>query len=247
MKTPKLVQLIRDNLGKTKPIRVEAAGGADEVTVYLYGVIGGFWGDIDAASFARELSAITASKVHLRINSPGGDVFEARAMMTAIAQHKATFIAHVDGIAASAATGICMSCDEVEITVGAMFMIHNAWTFAMGNKSDLRTTADLLEKIDAGLAQDYVAKTGKKVDEIQQLMDAETWFNAQEAVDNGFADRVVDTTDKSGDTEEASNAWNLSAYANAPKRAPTPPTDAAVAAHRKNLERRLALLERTAA
>lgn len=244
MSNPKLAQLIRDNLGKTKPIRVETTEGSDEATVYLYGVIGGYWGDIDAASFARELSAITASTIHLRINSPGGDVFEARAMMTAIAQHKAKVIGHVDGIAASAATGMCMACDEVEITVGALFMIHNAWTFAMGNKSDLRTTADLLEKIDAGLAQDYVRKTGKSLEDIAAAMDAETWYSAQEAVDNKFADRLIDTTDKGGD---AANTWDLAAYANAPKREPAKVPDAAIEANRKANERRLALLERTAA
>src|SRR5690606_22947815 len=104
--------------------------------------------------FSKTFAALDADTIHLRIDSPGGDVFAARAMMTAISQHRATVIAHVDGLAASAATGICMACDEVEITQGAGFMIHNAWTIAIGNKTDLAKTVELLGKIDAGLAND---------------------------------------------------------------------------------------------
>lgn len=243
MKIPKLLQLARDNAAASKPLRAET--GDDEATIYLHGVIGGWWGDIDETMFAQAMAAITASTIHLRIDSPGGDVFAARAMMTAIAQHKAKVIAHIDGLAASAATGICMACDEVEITQGAGFMIHNAWTIAIGNKADMHKTGDLLGKIDRDLTNDYERRTGKSEEEITAWMDAETWFTADEAVEHGFADRKVDVVKK-----RTGNSWNLSAYKNAPKELTEPnpeADDAEVVAFRDSLERRLALLERVPA
>jgi ATP-dependent Clp protease protease subunit len=240
MKTPKLLQLARDNAAVSKPLRAETNG--DEATVYLHGVIGGYWGDIDETAFAKVLADIDAKVIHLRIDSPGGDVFAARSMMTAIAQHSAKVIAHVDGLAASAATGLCMACDEVEISQGAGFMIHNAWTIAIGNKAEFRKTADLLDKIDTGLTNDYAKRTGKDAVEVAGWMDAETWFTADEAVEHGFADRAVEVVGK------RKNQWNLSAYENAPASETESAEDITdVSAHRNALERRLALLERAPA
>lgn len=242
MPIPKLLQLARNNAAASKPLRAESSG--KEATLYLHGVIGGWWGDIDETEFAKTLAGLDADTIHLRIDSPGGDVFAARAMMTAISQHKAKVVAHVDGLAASAATGICMACDEVEITQGGGFMIHNAWTIAIGNKADMRKTGDLLDKIDTGLTNDYARRTGKDATEIAAWMDEETWFTADEAVANGFADRTVEVVGK-----RSNNTWDLSAYNNAPKpHAESEPDDAVgVEAHRNALERRLALLERTPA
>lgn len=245
MPMPKLLQLAKNNAAKPKPIRAEEDG--KEATIYLHGVIGGWWGDIDETMFSQAMASIDADVIHLRIDSPGGDVFAARSMMTAIAQHRATVIAHVDGLAASAATGICMACDEVEISQGAGFMIHNAWTIAMGNKSDMAKTGELLAKIDTGLAGDYTRRTGKDQTEIVAWMDAETWFTADEAKEHGFADRVVEVVGK----KKASNSWDLSAYSNAPTAlsGPKNKTDdgPAIAEHLSTLSRHLALIERTPA
>lgn len=240
MPIPKLLQLARNNAKASKPLRAET--GEDSATIYLHGVIGGWWGDIDETMFAQAMAAIDASTIHLRIDSPGGDVFAARAMMTAIAQHKAKVIAHVDGLAASAATGLCMACDEVEISQGAGFMIHNAWTIAIGNKADMRKTGDLLGKIDADLTNDYARRTGKDESAITAWMDEETWFTADEAVEHGFADRKVEVVDK-----RKKNQWDLSAYQNAPKPEKDEVADEEVAAYRNSLERRFALLERVPA
>lgn len=245
MKTPRLMQLAIDNATRSKPMRAEA--DADEPTLYLHGIIGGWWGDIDETEFAKALAAIDASKIHLRIDSPGGDVFAGRAIMTAIAQHAATVVAHIDGLAASAATGICMACDEVEMSQGAGFMIHEAWTIAIGNKADMVKTGDLLAKIDAGLVRDYANRTGQDAAQIEQWMAEETWFSADEAKQYKFVDRVVEVVEK-----RQSNAWNLSAYANAPKALQTfargmDDTDARILSHRNSLDRRLSLLERTSA
>lgn len=243
MPIPKLLQLARANAAASKPVRAES--GDKEATIYLHGVIGGWWGDIDETMFAQAMAAIDAETIHLRIDSPGGDVFAARAMMTSISQHKAKVIAHVDGLAASAATGICMACDEVEITQGAGFMIHNAWTIAIGNKADMSKSAELLGKIDKDLANDYQRRTGKEESEIVAWMDGETWFTADEAVENGFADRKVEVVGK-----RKAQAWDLSAYENAPApltEQPEPEADETVAAHRNTLERRFSLLERVPA
>src|SRR4051812_6566576 len=99
------MQLLRDNLDAPRA-GLQAKVQGDEATLYVYDAIGGWFG-LPAADFVKELNGITAGTIHLRINSPGGDVFEARAMATAIRQHKSNVIAHVDGVAASAATMLC--------------------------------------------------------------------------------------------------------------------------------------------
>lgn len=245
MPIPKLLQLAKNNAGKSKPIRAESDG--KEATIYLHGIIGGWWGDIDETMFAQALAGIDADVIHLRIDSPGGDVFAARAMMTAISQHRATVIAHVDGLAASAATGICMACEEVEISQGAGFMIHEGWTVTMGSKTDHRKTTGLLEKIDAGLVNDYVRRTGQSEDQVTAWVDAETWFTADEAKENGFVDRVVEVVSK----KKAGNKWDLSAYSNTPAALLRPENSADdgedITAHQSALSRRLALLERAPA
>jgi len=161
-------------------------------------------------------------------------------MATALRQFKGTVIAHIDGIAASAATWVALAADEVAIGDGAFFMIHNSWTFAMGDKATMLDTAALLEKIDGTIVADYARKTGKGEEEIRAWMDAETWFTGQEAVDNGFADRLAE------EKANVDNAWNLDAYRNAPKIAPSI-DDNAIKQHRAQLERNVALLERIAA
>jgi ATP-dependent Clp protease, protease subunit len=195
----------------------------DEATIYVYDVIDAYWG-VSAKTFAQELAKIDAKTIHLRINSPGGDVFEARAIAVALREHKSKVIAHVDGYAASAASYIALAADEVEIADGAMFMIHKAWTIAFGNSDDLTEMAGLLDKIDADLVRDYVANTGNTEDQVKEWMAAETWFTADEAVENGFADRKsaefsADATARAG--------WDVSAYKNAPK----VPLESAAASH----------------
>jgi ATP-dependent Clp protease protease subunit len=161
------------------------------------------------------LAAAGDRAVHLHINSPGGDVFEARAMAAAVVAHPATVTSHIDGLSASAATYLAMAANEVRMTDGGLFMIHNSWTMAWGDKSELRSTADLLQKIDGTIAADYARQTGKTLDEVVAWMDATTWFTAAEAKDAGFVDAIDANTKR--DAAAAAARWNLSAYANAPK------------------------------
>ena len=191
-----------------------------EKTVYLYGDIGGFWG-IDSQEWVKEFDEITADIIHLRIDSDGGDVFAARAMQTVIKQHKATVIAHIDGLAASAASFLAMGADEIEIVEGGFLMIHNAISFfdifGFFNSADLDVLTEdiaraigLLNKIDDSIVADYAKKTGKETAEIKDWMAEETWFTAEEALENGFVDRIYDG-------EPVDNKYDLSLFANAPE------------------------------
>ena len=207
--TPQLLRLLALNKGKGY---FKAEVTAETATIYLYDAIvsDAYWGGISAIDFAKQLAAITAPEIHLRINCPGGDVFAARAMVQAIKEHPSTVIAHIDGYAASAATFLVIAADQSVISEGGMFMIHNAWTIAGGNAKDFTYMADLLERTDQTLRNEYLAKTGQTEQQIKDWMDAETYFYGQEAIDAGFVDAIATITPKN------SIAWDLSAYDKAP-------------------------------
>ena len=201
-----LNKLFADN--QHAPRRYEINAKAEDAEVFIYDAIGGFWG-IQASQFVKDLKAIKSPVIHLRVNSPGGEVDAARAISTAIAQHPARVIAHVDGLAASSASFIILAADEIEMSAGAFVMVHAPWSMTVGNAADHITTAELLNKYADAMAQDYMRRTGKDEATVRGWMDAETWFTAQEAVDAGLADRIIETT-------AAKNQWNLSAYRHAP-------------------------------
>lgn len=212
---PSLIKLLALN-NKRGQFRTETNGNGDSATIYLYDVIvsDSYWGGVDPMSFIKELLAINAPVIHLRINSPGGDVFAARAIEQAIREHSSQIIAHIDGYAASAASYLALAADEVQIAPGGFFMIHKAWTVVFGNSKDMMDAANLLDKIDESLVNTYVSETGQDAQQVRDWMAAETWFTAAEAVQYGFADSIAQGADKS-----ASNQihWDFSAYAKAPK------------------------------
>ena len=249
----KFLQLLRDNApAERKPLNLVRAQGGAEATLYIYDVIDAWYG-VAAAQVAPAIAALdAATTLHLRINSPGGDVFEGRAIRTAIQQFKGKTIAHIDGLAASAATTIADAADEVEISEGGFYMIHNGWTFAIGNRHELRKSADLLDKVDAAIVADYARRTGLDAKQLADWMDAETWFSAAEAVEHGFAARLAAPAEKgAGSTSNAAAArtWNLSAFDHAPKALTEPPTtpdpepEPDYAALRAHNERRLRVLQ----
>lgn len=214
MQIPKLLQLLRDNARDQAPGTAALRNDVtqDGAHIYLYDVISSWWG-ASAAQLIEALNAAGAQPVHLHINSPGGDVFEARAMAAAIAAHQQPVTCHIDGLAASAATYVALAGQDVRITDGGMFMIHNSWTLAMGNKGDLRSTADLLDKIDTTIVDTYARRTGKTAEDVRAWMDAETWFTAQEALDAGFVNAIDPSTQGGNGTQDM---WDLSAYDHAP-------------------------------
>lgn len=218
-------------------IESRATDTGGEATVWLYDVIvndaleAEFFGGVAPEPFVKALRAIDAGIIHLRINSPGGSVFAARAIEQALREHPAQVVAHIDGYAASAASVVMLGADRIVAAPGAMVMIHNAWTLAMGNAADLKETAALLEKIDGTLAASYAARAESRVlgggeitatrEQFAQAMAAETWFTAEEARAAGLVDEVV-TTEPAAQAR-AQAAWDLSAYAHAPAAAPAAP------------------------
>jgi len=216
IKSP-LNKLLADNRGKGL-FRVDNVS-QDEATVWLYDMIvsDSFFEGISAIDFAKQMTAIDAKTIHLRIDSPGGEIFAAQAMAQIIREHAAHTIAHIDGHAASAASWVALAADEVVIAPGGMIMNHNAQTIAYGDSRDLNETASLLEKVDGILIATYAEATGQDTQQIADWMDAETWFSAEEALLYKFADRIARNDDVA---LENAIQWNLTAWSKAPSKSP---------------------------
>jgi ATP-dependent Clp endopeptidase proteolytic subunit ClpP len=163
--------------------------GAAEVKIYDEI---GLWG-IRAADFSRDLKAAgdDLSEIIVRINSPGGAVFDGLAIHNILKDHAAKVTVKVDGIAASIASVIAMAGDRVEMPENAMMMIHDPSGLAFGTAEDMRELADVLDKIKASLVSAYRNKSGMSDDEIASMMAAETWLSAAEAKEKGLADEVT--------------------------------------------------------
>jgi ATP-dependent protease ClpP protease subunit len=198
------------NTDRHAVVRAEVSSTeSTEATLYLYGPIdswGGIWG-ISAAEVAQALTALPSGTTDLtvRINSPGGEVFEAVAIMNLLRDHSARITARVDGLAASAASFLAVSADETIMGGNTELMIHDAWGLAIGNAADMRQYADLLDRTSNDIASVYKAKAGGSVGDWRDYMLAESWFTAEEAVELGLADSVNTGSDdtEDGDGEPA--------------------------------------------
>lgn len=235
-----LARLLACNRGKGS---FRADAGADGMpTLWLYDVLvtseadAQWGGGVAADTFARALAAITAPEIAVRVNSPGGDVFAGVAMAQAMRGHPAKIALHIDGYAASAATFLLAAADTSVIAPGGFVMIHDAWTFAMGDGATLRQTADLLEQLDQSIAGQYVARAGGTLESWLALMDAETWFCADDAVGAGLVDAVAASAPRN------SLAWDVSAYRRPPAAAlvaaPAPADPAPEPAQDEDFDRR---------
>ena len=168
------------------------SNNASEIAdVYIFDEIGMY--GITAQSFISDIKDLKDKPINLRINSLGGDVFDGMAIYNVIKKREQKTTVYIEGIAASIATIIALGADEVIMSENSLFMIHNAWGGSMGNASDLRKTAETLEKISGELTDIYVKKTGLAVERITEMMDEETWLNADEAYEMGFVDTVSDS------------------------------------------------------
>lgn len=190
---------------------------AEGNTLWLYDAVAmdddeAMWfGGVSPRQFIAAL-AETTGPVTLRINSPGGSVFGAQAMVAAMRAHSAPITAQIDSLAASAASVIAAECAECVMAPGAMIMIHKAWGLTIGNADDHGSAAQLLAKIDGQIAATYARRAGKDDPEkYMQMMAAETWFDGAEAVAEGLADRVIDENN-----QRPAAQWDLSAYVAAP-------------------------------
>jgi len=174
-------------------------------SVYLYGEIG-MWG-ITAEDFVRDLQAVNASQLDLHINSMGGEVFEAIAILNALRSHPAAVTTYVDSLAASSASVVAMAGSKVVMGRNSTLMIHDAHAIEIGNASVMQAMANLLNKTSDNIASVYAEKAGGDIAQWRQVMQAETWFSAEEAVAAGLADEV--DTSGQGAAQESAAAQDL--------------------------------------
>lgn len=165
-------------------------GGGKTPELLVYGEIGGWWDGVDAKEFNQTLMSITSPEIDVRINSGGGDVFTAQAIYAALRRHSAKINVYIDGMSASAATIIQMAGDRIIMPAGSMVMIHNPLTYFYGNAEEMREVAGVLDKVRDAIMAAYVDKTGLTEERLKELMDAETYMTAAEAVELGFATEI---------------------------------------------------------
>jgi len=159
--------------------------------IYIFDEIGTY--GVTAQEFITDIKGLKDMPINLRINSLGGDVFDGMAMYNVIKRREAKTTVYIEGIAASIATIIALGADEVVMAENSLFMIHNAWGGTMGESKDMRKTADTLDKITSELTDIYMKKTGLSYDALAEMMDEETWLNANEAFELGFIDTISDS------------------------------------------------------
>lgn len=174
-----------------KPFQIRSKS-ASKAEIVIYAPIGqSFWEEsISAKQFSDELKALdpAVNEITVRVNSPGGDVFDGIAIYNRLKQHKAKIIVHIDGLAASIASIIALAGDEVHMGEGALFMIHLPWTGVLGNRNDLENTINRLMDVEEQLVGIYAKKTGLDRQEIRAMLEAETWLDADQAMEKGFVD-----------------------------------------------------------
>lgn len=171
-------------------------GNAAEVFIYDEIGAGFFGGGVSAESLIKEIKALNLESVDelmVRINSPGGNLFEGNTIYNYLRTTKAKVTVRVDGVAASAASIIAMAGDRIEMPENAMLFIHNPWMFAAGDAKVMRKVADDLDQVRDIAANTYLRRAGDKLDKktLIAMLDAETWLNAEDSVKYGLAD-VVD-------------------------------------------------------
>jgi ATP-dependent Clp protease protease subunit len=239
MKAKTLLALALQNAAT--PAVITYAANGDAVDIFLKGIISSDFG-VGAAELRNAFTFADGKDVNLYINSPGGDVFEAREMQGVITGHKGKVTAIIQGVAASAATIVSLASSRVEMLKGSRYMIHNGRSICFGEKADMKATFDLLTSFDKELSGEYASHTGQTAAQCATWMDAETWFTADEAKKNGFVHEVTSNTQNAA----IKQTWNLSAYANAPAEPSEldqpPALAAAIAAQLQNNRNRLRVL-----
>lgn len=190
-------------------VRAMAGNPNSAPEIMLYGEVG--W-EVNGTEFVKALQTVASEpEVHVRINSPGGNVFEGIIIANAMRAFRGKVITHVDAVAASAASIIAIAGDEVRMASNAFFMIHEPFTMAAGTADDFRDIAATLDKMTSTFVAEYRKKSEQTDEQVRAWMKSETWFTAQEAIDAGFIDGLDDATD-----EEA--AFDMSVFRNTPDR-----------------------------
>lgn len=190
----------------------EIKNAADVAEIYIYEQIGeDYWAEgVTAVNFVNELNTISAPEIHLHINSPGGSVFDGVAIHNALKRHPAKVTTYVDGLAASIASIIAIAGDKVVMASNSLFMIHNPWGGVVGDATEMRKMAEVLDKIGETLVNAYEERTGMDRQTIVEAMNDETWYTADEALAAGFIDEVTGAI-------RAAASFDLSRFRHAPK------------------------------
>ena len=173
---------------------VRMIAGGKKAEIMIYDVIGEsfFFDGVTAKSVAESLAAIgAAEEIDVRINSPGGSVWQGMAIYNGLKNHSAKINVHIDGLAASMATIVAMAGDTISMAQNAMFMIHEPRTFAEGTAEDLLSQASLLEKLTTQAVRTYASRTKMKEEDLRAAMSAETWYTAEEAKAAGFITNIA--------------------------------------------------------
>lgn len=173
--------------------QLKANAKKDETELLIYDEIGASWfGEgVTAKQVVKDLADVKSSKIRVRINSAGGDVFEGLAIYNALRSHDAKVVTEIDSLAASIASVIALAGEDVKMADNAFFMIHNARGLEYGTADDMREMADLLDKVGGSLVNIYAERSGSDADEVKAWMDAETWFTAEEAKEAGFVTAIT--------------------------------------------------------
>lgn len=188
----------RKHNASDKPFFRAALKADGTLEILIYEEIGeDYWshdGGVTAKTIRQKMDdAGNFSKIVIRINSPGGNAFEGIAIHNVVRAQKKPVEVYVDGIAASSASIIAMCGDTITMGHNAMMMVHNAWSLCAGEAAEMRKMADTLDRVSGSIAQTYVDRTGKSLDEIKAMMDAETWLSADECVEQGFATAIAES------------------------------------------------------
>jgi ATP-dependent Clp protease protease subunit len=171
-------------------------------TITMRGGIGDFENHISADDFLSALSEHAGEDVTILLDSEGGSVTDGLSIYNAIMQYSGSVTVHIDAICASIATVIACAADKVVMNSNAKFMIHRAWTVAMGNSVEFRSMAEILELMDADIASAYGDKTDLPEDELLAMMEAETWMSAEKALELGFVDEINEISRKMKEQEK---------------------------------------------
>ena len=177
--------------------RIQAAAQPKTADIFIFGDIGdSWWSDqtITAQQFVKDLAAIEADTLNIRINSQGGAVSDGIAIYNALRRHPAAKAVTIEGVAVSIASLIAMAGDTIDMPANSMMMIHAPWGTAQGNAIDLRNMADMLDRFATAMATSYAIKSGKPESEMLELLTdgANHWYTAPEALAAGFADTISD-------------------------------------------------------
>ena len=202
-------------------IRNAAPDAAGPAELLIYDEIDS-WMGVSAEQLARDISALDDSReLVVRINSPGGNVYDGVAILNSLRGHPGKVTVVVDGLAASAASVIAMGGDEIVMNRNSELMVHNGRAVAVGGAEDMRRMAERLEAVNANLATIYAERAGGTPEDWRAVMADETWYSAEEAVAAGLADRVEAGT--AAEARAIAASFDLSIFAHAGRaNAPAP-------------------------